>query len=609
MDIIHLLPDSVANQIAAGEVIQRPASCLKELVENSLDAGAGNIQVILRDAGRTLLQVIDDGKGMSPTDARMAFERHATSKIQSASDLFNLHTMGFRGEALASIAAVAQVELQTCRAEDEVGTLIEIAGSQVVRQEFVQCAQGTSMKVKNLFFNVPARRRFLKTDATELRNIIQDFYRIVLVYPDIRFSLISDDEILFDLPAGSLKQRIEGVFGKSLKKGFAAQLVEMRVSTPMVRIFGYIGKPESAQKQAQQYFFVNGRYMRHPYFHKAVMSAYTGMLLPDYNPLYFIYFEISPDAIDVNIHPTKTEIKFADEASVWQILQAAVRESLGKFNLTPSLDFNREGDIDIPQAPPTGQSVEAPQVHLNAAYNPFTEQSHYRQTTGWEQLYAGNNTNRSSQYNGSIEDGERVFQEEKEEPLPIVDVEHVALWQYANAYIMLAGNDGLLMVDQHKAHISVLYEELLEQIVQHSAVRQQLLFPDTIDLTEDEATLMERLSDDLRYAGFDVTRLNRTGFSIDAVPALLGDKSPVAILQDIVHHAGSTGEEAGETLAQIIAASLAEAAAIERGRSLTEAEMRDLLKRLFSLKQYHYTPSGKAVIAYISDKELSSYFK
>ena len=605
MDIIHLLPDSVANQIAAGEVIQRPASCLKELVENSLDAGATAIQVILRDAGRTLLQVIDNGKGMSTTDARMAFERHATSKIREAADLFNLHTMGFRGEALASIAAVAQVEVLTRREEDEVGTLIEIAGSQVTRQEFCQCAVGTSMKVKNLFFNVPARRRFLKTDATELRNILSDFYRIVLVYPDIRFSLVADDEMMLDLPVGSLKQRIENVFGKNLKKTFASQLVEVKADTPLVRIFGYIGKPEAAQKQAQQYFFVNGRYMRHPYFHKAVMSAYAGTLLPDHNPLYFIYFEIAPDAIDVNIHPTKTEIKFADENAVWQILQAAVRESLGKFNLTPTLDFNRDGDIDIPPAPANTQEVSTPQVHFRSDYNPFTEQSHKAQLSGWQQLYSASSAPSNSSLqpdllgNDTLSTGDMLSQ---------LDVQQLPLWQFRNQYILFPSETGLVWVDQHWAHASVLYSELCEQIVQHTGVKQQLLFPDTIELSPDDATLMNSLADELSYAGFELTQLSKTSFSIDAIPALLGDRNPERVLREILDKAVNGGYNAQETLTQTIALSIANAAAIEKGTSLTMEQMRDLLKRLFSLPQYTFTPSGKRVVAEMADNEIDKLF-
>lgn len=610
MDIIHLLPDSVANQIAAGEVIQRPASCLKELVENSLDAGATSIQVLVRDAGRTLLQVIDNGKGMSATDARMAFERHATSKIKEAADLFNLHTMGFRGEALASIAAVAQVEVCTRREEDEVGTLIEISGSQVLRQEFTQCSVGTSMKVKNLFFNVPARRRFLKTDQTELRNITNEFQRIVLVYPDIRFSLIADDEIVLDLPVGSLKQRIENVFGRTQKKGFASQLVELKVSTPMVRIYGYIGKPEAAQKQAQQYFFVNGRYMRHPYFHKAVMSAYTGMLQAEHNPLYFIYFEIAPDAIDINIHPTKTEIKFADEVAIWQILQAAVRESLGKFNLTPSLDFNREGDINIPAAPiGSAKEVPVPEVHLNTQYNPFAEQAYKaRQAAGWEQLY------RTDDYESAVQERTELFfptpaQDTGTDLFGMIDADQVPLWQYANRYMMLPADGGLLLVDQHLAHVRVLYEQLCEQIVQHAAIKQPLIFPDTIDLNAEESILLQELADELSYAGFSLTQLSPLSFSIDAVPALLNGKNPVEVLQEILHHAALESRTAQQTMTQTIALALAETAAIEKGKPLTDAEMRDLLKRLLQLPHCRYSPTGKAIIAYMSDNDLEKLFK
>ena len=323
MDIIHLLPDSVANQIAAGEVIQRPASCLKELVENSLDAEATRVQVIVRDAGRTLLQVIDNGIGMSEMDARLAFERHATSKIREAQDLFSLRTMGFRGEALASICAVAQVEMTTRRAEDETGTLIEIHGSDVVRQEVCACPVGTNIKVSNLFFNVPVRRKFLKTDQTELRNLLTEFYHIVLVYPKVSFTFVHNDEILLELPAGTEKQRIEAVFGNPKRNVYTSAFVDVSTETEMVSIHGFVVKPESATRKAEQYFFVNGRYMRHPYFQKAVMTAYSGMLASDYQPSFFLYFEIAPEAIDVNIHPTKTEIKFADEQAIFQILMAA----------------------------------------------------------------------------------------------------------------------------------------------------------------------------------------------------------------------------------------------------------------------------------------------
>ena len=360
MDIIHLLPDSVANQIAAGEVIQRPASCLKELVENSLDAGATRVQVIVRDAGRTLLQVIDDGVGMSEMDARLAFERHATSKIREAQDLFSLRTMGFRGEALASICAVAQVEMTTRRAEDETGTLIEIHGSDVVRQEVCSCPKGTNIKVSNLFFNVPVRRKFLKTDQTELRNLLTEFYHIVLVYPKVSFTFVHNDEILLELPTGTEKQRIEAIFGNPKRNVFTSNFVDISTETELVSIRGFVIKPESATRKAEQYFFVNGRYMRHPYFLKAVQTAYSGMLTNDYQPSFFIYFDINPEAIDVNIHPTKTEIKFADEQAIFQILMASVREALGKFSLAPQIDFDTTGNIDIPM--PTDRPVNRPQV-------------------------------------------------------------------------------------------------------------------------------------------------------------------------------------------------------------------------------------------------------
>ena len=346
-DIIHLLPDSVANQIAAGEVIQRPASVLKELVENAIDAGATVIQILIKDAGRTLIQISDNGKGMSETDARIAFERHATSKIKDANDLFSISTMGFRGEALASIAAIAQVELRTRREEDELGTLIEIAGSRLFKQEVVQCNKGTMFQVKNLFFNVPARRRFLKSDNVEKNHLLQEFYRIVLVYPNIEFSFFDGDNEIFRLPESNIKVRIDNVFGGQKKK-LNQQLLGVETDTNLVKIKGYVGRPEFAQKQAHQYFFVNGRYMRHPYFHKAVMLAYNQLIQPTDNPAYFIYFEVDPQTIDINIHPTKTEIKFENEQAIWSILSASIKESLGKFNILPSIDFENEGAIDIP---------------------------------------------------------------------------------------------------------------------------------------------------------------------------------------------------------------------------------------------------------------------
>ncbi len=600
MDVIHLLPDSVANQIAAGEVIQRPASCLKELVENSLDAGASSIQIILRDAGSTLLQVIDDGKGMSETDARMAFERHATSKIQQAADLFSLRTMGFRGEALASIAAVAHVELTTRRAEDEIGTFLEIAGSKVLRQEPTQAPVGTSMKIKDLFFNVPARRRFLKTEATELRNLINDFYRIALVYPNIHFLLVNNDEVLLDLPAQSTKQRIESIF-KAKNRGIAQQLVELNAETELVNISGFIGKPEGAAKNAPQYFFVNGRYMKHPYFHKALMTAYSGMLTADHNPAYFIYFDIAPDAIDVNIHPTKTEIKFADEQAIWQILSATVRKSLGKYHIAPSLDFDSPNTFEIPSLPKDNDSIQQPHVAVNTAYNPFQSQSSYKpnfqSTKGWERLYES-----STQH-------EECVVQKVEAPLLTFSLSEQTAYQYNSKYIMLPTENGLMMIDQHRAHVCILYQYFCEQIAGQRGVMQQVLFPETVDLSAEEATLLLAVQDDLRYAGFDISQLSKQSFSIDAVPAELNGQNAV---QSLLHILQSISAESTSTQAQrehAIALSLAEDSAIRTGKQLTELEIKDILTRLFALPAYTFTPDGRRVLTILQNEEIEKRFR
>lgn len=597
MDVIHLLPDNVANQIAAGEVIQRPASCLKELVENSLDAGAKNIQILIRDAGRTLLQVIDDGKGMSETDARMAFERHATSKIKDAHDLFSLHTMGFRGEALASIAAVAQVELLTRRDEDEMATFLEIEGSEVVRQELAHGAKGTSIKVKNLFFNVPARRRFLKTNTTELRNLITDFYRIALVYPQVHFLFVSDDEILFDLPESSTKQRIEAIFGKSLKKkNYAEQLVELKTDTSIVSIAGFIGKPEAATKSPQQYFFVNGRFMKHPYFHKAIMTAYTGMLPQDYMPSYFVYFSVQADSIDVNIHPTKTEIKFAEEQPIWQILQAAVRESLGKFNLVPSLDFNREGEVDIPVS--SQYAVSRPVVSVNTDYNPFRRNNYTalkESINNWQQLYTPT----------AVPEQKQLAWEKTE-----VQAEDAALvkptiaYQYKENYLLCPAEQGLVLIDKQRAYKAIFYEAVLTQIHNKQGVKQQVLFPEILDFTaEDTQTLLD-VHEQLNAVGFEIDRVGTNSFSVNAVPALLDTSLASRALLNILRAVGNLTASVEDSWEQTIALSLASDMAQNCGKLLTENEVHTLLDKLFALKSHIYTPDGKKILCLINDADL-----
>ncbi len=604
MDIIHLLPDSVANQIAAGEVIQRPASCLKELVENSLDAKAKRIQVIVRDAGRTLLQVIDDGIGMSEMDARLAFERHATSKIREAQDLFSLRTMGFRGEALASICAVAQVEMTTRRAEDETGTLIEIQGSDVVRQEVCACPVGTNIKVSNLFFNVPVRRKFLKTDQTELRNLLTEFYHIVLVYPKVSFTFVHNDEILLELPAGTEKQRIEAVFGNPKRNVYTSAFVDVATDTDLVSIHGFVVKPENATRKAEQYFFVNGRYMRHPYFQKAVLTAYSGMLANDYQPSFFLYFTINPEAIDVNIHPTKTEIKFADEQTIFQILMAAVREALGKFTLAPTIDFDTSGQIDIPVL--HDQPVVQPQVTVDNSYNPFKKRDTViypdRQPAPrhWETLYEGlQNTDRLT---------DRTPDEPEEPLLQATDLESCALWQYGGKYILVPTQQGLVLVNQHRAHVAILHAQFIDQIRLTQGAMQQLLFPEVLSLSPEDMVLLAQIATDLRTIGFDIEQLSPDSYSIQGVPAQLINQSPIPILQHILSQVRERGADTPTEWREQIARTMAESAAIPYGKTLTETEMRDMMQRLIALPQYRRTPEGKTILSLLSDDEISKRF-
>ena len=584
MDIIHLLPDSVANQIAAGEVIQRPASCLKELVENSLDAQATHVRVIVRDAGRTLLQVIDDGIGMSEMDARLAFERHATSKIREAQDLFSLRTMGFRGEALPSICAVAQVEMTTRRAEDETGTLLEIHGSEFIRQEVCSCPVGTNIKVSNLFFNVPVRRKFLKTDQTELRNLLTEFYHIVLVYPKVAFTFVHNDEILHELPAGTEKQRIEAVFGNPKRNAYTSSFVEIKTDTELVSVSGFVVKPEAATRKAEQYFFVNGRYMRHPYFLKAVQTAYSGMLANDYQPSFFIYFNISPESIDVNIHPTKTEIKFADEQAIFQILMASVREALGKFTLAPQIDFDTAGAIDIPA--PSDRPVSRPQVTVDPHYNPFhTRNTVYpdKAPTGWEGLY------------------ENLPEPEETLTGPV--------WQYDGRYLITPRTDGLLLIHQHRAHMAVLYARFMDQLAHTRGAMQQLLFPEVLALPRDEMALMGTILPDLQTIGFDIEQLSPDSYSIQGVPAQIADRSAVPVVQEILLRVKERDANTQQEWREQIALSLAESAAIPTGKTLTENERQDLVSRLTQLPQYTRTPDGKTIVSVIGNDELRKRFE
>ncbi|NBH88673.1 DNA mismatch repair endonuclease MutL [Parabacteroides distasonis] len=612
-DIIHLLPDHIANQIAAGEVIQRPASVVKELVENAVDAGASNIQVNIKDAGKTLVQVIDDGKGMSETDARMAFERHATSKISTAEDLFSLHTMGFRGEALASIAAVAHIELRTRARGAELGTYLSIAGSNLENIEPEACNEGSIFSVKNLFFNVPARRKFLKSNETEFRNIINEFERIALVNPQVGMSLYHNDAEIFNLPESGLRQRIINIYGKNLNQ----KLLSLDAQSSMVTISGFVGRPDSAKKRgALQFFFVNGRYMKHPYFHKAIMQAYEQLIPAGDMPNYFVYFTLDPSSIDVNIHPTKTEIKFENEQPIWQILMAATREALAKSSAIPTIDFDVEDAIDIPVYNPVKKSepstYKAPKVQVDSSYNPFDTTSYKKPEFDWSKLYQGFENDRVA-----VQLESETFEDAPVEELPaeasnpenlFAEVSNPC-YQYKGRYIVTSLKSGLAIIDQHRAHVRILFDQYLSNIRQQQGVSQQVLFPEIVEFTAAEAAVLPSLLEDLRFVGFDLSNLGNDNYAINGLPAGIENLDPVNLVKDIVGRAIETGCEVHEKICEAIALSLAKAAAIRPGKSLSPEEMDHLIASLFSCPDSNLTPGGKTIISMLTDEELEKRFK
>lgn len=654
-DIIQLLPDSVANQIAAGEVIQRPASVIKELVENSIDAGATLINVVCVDSGRTSIQVTDNGKGMSETDARLSFERHATSKIRQADDLFNLHTMGFRGEALASIAAVAQVELRTRRPDDDLGTALTIAGSRFVSQEPVQCPVGCNFTISNLFYNVPVRRKFLKSNTTELNNIVTAFERIALVYPDVAFTLYNNQTELYNLKAGGLRQRIVDVIGKKINQ----HLLPIDIDTTMCKITGFVGKPESARKKgARQFFFVNGRYMKHPYFHKAIMTAYERLIPEGEQIPYFIYFTVNPTDIDVNIHPTKTEIKFENEQTVWQILTAAVRDAVGMFNDVTAIEFDTEGQPDIPALGAMPQAdISAPKVQYNPAYNPFNEPSAQRSSAApdnWEQLYEGlssahsrqqsapslfgNNTggviqSRSNVANKPFADNGIVLSKgfskpdglnaesagfnalsadtdmlsASTEPSPLEE-KSPTHYQYKGRYIMTSVKSGLMIIDQYRAHTRILYEGYIEQMQKRRSSSQKPLFPDTIHFSASDKVVVEAVMPELQNIGFELTPNEEGDYKITAVPSGLDGLDYVALVQDLVASAREKTTSAIDDINHSIALELARNAAVTYGQVLTNAEMENIVNSLFACSNFSYTPDGKKILTMLRQTDLEQLF-
>lgn len=654
-DIIQLLPDSVANQIAAGEVIQRPASVIKELVENSIDAGATLINVVCVDSGRTSIQVTDNGKGMSETDARLSFERHATSKIRQADDLFNLHTMGFRGEALASIAAVAQVELRTRRPDDDLGTALTIAGSRFVSQEPVQCPVGCNFTISNLFYNVPVRRKFLKSNTTELNNIVTAFERIALVYPDVAFTLYNNQTELYNLKAGGLRQRIVDVIGKKINQ----HLLPIDIDTTMCKISGFVGKPESARKKgARQFFFVNGRYMKHPYFHKAIMTAYERLVPEGEQIPYFIYFTVNPTDIDVNIHPTKTEIKFENEQTVWQILTAAVRDAVGMFNDVTAIEFDTEGQPDIPALGAMPQAdISAPKVQYNPAYNPFNEPSAQRSSAApdnWEQLYEGlssahsrqqsapslfgNDTGgviqsrsnvankpfadngivlskgfskpdglnaESAEFNALSADTDMLSASTEPSPLEEKSPTH---YQYKGRYIMTSVKSGLMIIDQYRAHTRILYEGYIEQMQKRRPSSQKPLFPDTIHFSASDKVVVEAVMPELQNIGFELTPNEEGDYTITAVPSGLDGLDYVALVQDLVASAREKTTSAIDDINHSIALELARNAAVTYGQVLTNAEMENIVNSLFACSNFSYTPDGKKILTMLRQTDLEQLF-
>lgn len=618
-DIIQLLPDSVANQIAAGEVIQRPASVVKELVENAIDAGASNINVIIVDAGRTSIQVIDDGKGMSETDARLSFERHATSKIRKADDLFSLHTMGFRGEALASIAAVAQIDLKTRMEGEDLGTQLTISGSRFVGQEPCACPVGSNFMVENLFFNVPARRKFLKSNTTELNNIITAFERIVLVYPQISFTLHSNGTELFNLRSCSYRQRIVEVFGKRLNQ----DLLPIGVDTSLCRIHGFVGKPESARKKVlQQYFFVNERYMKHAYFHKAVMTAFDRLIPQGEQIPYFLYFEVPAENIDVNIHPTKTEIKFENEQAIWQILLASVKEAVGKFNDVPSIDFDTEGKPDIPVFNPNG-STSAPKISFNPQYNPFKQSSQPQRTTnteGWESLYAGLDTNTETPQTdlfgqedtpvGNVDNGETIISSVATAPdtTAMIEDKSPAHYQYKGSYIMTAVKSGLMIINQHRAHVRILYEAYLRQLSEHKVHSQKVLFPEMVQFSVSDSVILDHILPEMTEMGFQLDNLGGGSYAVNGVPAGIEGLNAVTLITDMVAAAIESGTHVKEEIDHVLALSLARNAAIPQGQVLSNSEMESIVNELFACSNVNYTPSGTPIIAIMQQHDIEHLF-
>jgi len=607
-DLIRLLPDSVANQIAAGEVIQRPASAVKELLENSIDSGATEIKIIIKDAGKTLIQIIDNGCGMSETDARMCFERHATSKIKKVNDLFAIRTMGFRGEALASIAAIAQVELKTKRIEDELATYLVIEGSVVKSQSACSAPNGTSIAIKNLFFNVPARRNFLKSNPIETKHIFDELYRIAIAHPQISFVLYDNNNVRFDLAKANLKQRIANV----LSKNYSDKLVPLEQSTDVISISGFIGKPESAKKtRGEQFFFVNNRFIKHPYLNHAVDNAFDELIPEGFHPSYFIFFDINPQKIDINIHPTKTEVNFQDNKVIYNILKSTVKQSLGKFSLTPTIDFNVERSFDY-KPPPKDYPVKQPEIKVNPDYNPFdnkplTERERSNKEN-WTKLYQNTDNNFSD-----FPKSQTIETTSSEQQLISKEKENIGscnnLFQLSNRFILANVESGLMLIDKQLAHERILYDKYFEMLKTQKNISQQELFPQTIEFNPSDAELFVELKDEIKLLGFDINEFGPNTFIVNGVPADLPHENVKDLLEGILENYKKNLIENILDKRINLLRSLAKKISVKHWQTLKKEEMQVLVEELFKCSIPETSPSGKRIIKIISIDELSNIFK
>ena len=615
-DVIKLLPDSVANQIAAGEVIQRPASVIKELVENAIDAQATHIQIILKDAGRTLIQIIDDGVGMSETDARLAFERHSTSKIRNAEDLFTLHTMGFRGEALASIAAISQVELRTRRHDAQLGTRLVINASQCESQEPDMCPAGSNFLIKNIFFNVPARRKFLKSNQVELSNIVKEFEKLALINNEVEFTLMHNGNVMYKLMKGTFRQRIAALVGNNMDQ----QLLPVNIDTSIVKVQGYIGKPENARKRnALQFMFVNGRYMRHPYFHKAIMTAYEQLIPEGEQPNYFLRFSVDPQSIDVNIHPTKTEIKFEDEVPIWQILAAGVKETLGRFSEVPAIDFDTQG---APEIPAYGGHVEVhrPEIEIDPQYNPFKTQRQpsmgqihqsrtRQQMSNWDELFKNFERNKNEAVDQASAGETRAVNggDEADTLLPMGDVQSVYL-QLKGRYVLSPAKSGLMVIDQHRAHVRILFDRYIGNIHTGTMSSQSILFPEVLHLSPAQSVTLQGLIPEMETMGFVLSQLSGNDWSVNAIPSGIDGVDVSSMIHQIIESVDEGGMQLKKRIQEHLALSVARSAAIPVGRTLSQEEMEALVADLLKLPEPNYTPDGKIIISMIPMEQIAKFF-